>query len=103
MNRLAVSAGRTIRDERKRRGWSGGTLAERAGISRAYVSELESGMPVSLETYARVFTALDLPLDLAADPSERATAPRGQDFVHAAMGELEARRMRQFGFGVGDR
>ncbi|MEO5703870.1 MAG: hypothetical protein ABIZ52_02265, partial [Candidatus Limnocylindrales bacterium] len=34
------------------------------------------------------------------DRVERGAVPRGQDFVHAAMGELEARRMRKFGFGV---
>lgn len=76
------------------------TVAARAGISIGYLSELESGVPVSLETYARVFAVLDLPLALNADPPERLAASRGQDFVHAAMGELEARRLRGFGFEV---
>lgn len=101
LNRLAVWAGRKVKDERTRRGWSGRALAARAGISGAYVSEIESGVLVSLDTYARVFTALDLPLDLAADRRERATFLRGQDFVHAAMGELEAQRLRHFGYPVG--
>jgi hypothetical protein len=66
------------------------------------VQELESGAPVSLETYARVTTALDLwPELLASDPRQRQRA-RGndQDFVHAAMGELLAGRLRAHGFGV---
>jgi transcriptional regulator with XRE-family HTH domain len=100
LNRLAVAAGRRAKVERTRRGWSCRTVAARAGISVGYLSELETGMPVSLETYARVYTALDLPLELRADPYERGTAQGGQDFVHAAMGELEARRLRRLGFVV---
>ena len=83
-----------------RRGWAQRELAARAGISIGYVSEIEAGLPVSLETYARVLTALDLPLDLAADRRERRSAPNGQDIVHSAMGELEARRLHSFGFEV---
>lgn len=61
---------------------------------------LESGEPVSLETYARVTTALDLRAELLAlDARQRQKAGQGaQDFVHAAMGELEASRLRSNGF-----
>jgi transcriptional regulator with XRE-family HTH domain len=100
LNRLAVSAGRAALAERRRRGWSGKVVAGRAGISIGYLSELEGGAPVSLETYARVFTALDLPLDLRADGRDRVTTSPGQDFVHAAMGDLEAQRLRRFGLSV---
>lgn len=100
LNRLAVSAGLAVLAERRRRIWSGRELAARAGISIGYLSELESGMPVSLETYARVFAALDIPLTLSADPRDRVAPSRGQDFVHAAMGELEAQRLRHLGFQV---
>jgi transcriptional regulator with XRE-family HTH domain len=101
VNRLAVAAGQRVRAERLRRGWRLRDVAERAGISVGHVSELESGMPVSLETYARVLTALELPLELTAEPRARGPA-RGQtqDAVHSAMGELEARRLRSFGYEV---
>jgi hypothetical protein len=66
------------------------------------VQLLESGEPASLETYARVTTALDLrPELLALDARQRRPAGQGgRDFVHAAMGELEAGRLRRLTFGV---
>lgn len=99
---MAATAGQDVRNERRRRQWSLRGLAERAGVSAAHVQELESGVPVSLETYARVATALDLWPDLtASDPRKRPnTQVREQDFVHAAMGELEAGRFRSHGFVV---
>jgi len=98
LNRLAVSVGSVVQGERRRRRWPLRVLAERAGVSIGHLCELEGGLPVSLETYARVLTALDLPVELAADRPAQASGRRGQDFVHAAMGEVEARRLRPFGF-----
>ena len=71
-------------------------------MSTSHLQELASGEPVSLETFARVATALDLrPQLLALDPRQRRQGGRGsQDLVHAAMGELEAGRLRDFGFGI---
>jgi transcriptional regulator with XRE-family HTH domain len=100
--RLAGTAGQTVRTERLRRRWSLRNLSDRAGVSPAHLQELEAGVPVSLETYARVTTALDLwPELVASDPRQRQRArTNDQDFVHAAMGELEAGRLRSNGFGV---
>lgn len=103
LSRMAVSAGQAVRDERLRRKWTLRELADRAGVSVAHVQELESGAPGSLETYARVTTALDLRPELTATDSRsrQQNAGREQDFVHAAMGELEAARFRSRGFGIG--
>lgn len=100
--RLASTVGQTIHDERLRRHWTLCDLADRAGVSTALVQLVESGEPVSLETYARVTTALDLRAELLAlDPRQRQRPGRdSQDFVHAAMGELEAGRFRSIGFGL---
>ena len=38
-----VGIGEKVREERERRGWSARTLAQRAGVSHAYVSHLEAG------------------------------------------------------------
>ena len=71
-------------------------------MSAGHLQELEAGVVASLETYCRVTTALELrPELLAIDPRQRhRTEAKDQDFVHAAMGELEAARFRGFGFGV---
>ena len=71
-------------------------------MSAAHLQDLESGATVSLETYARVTTALELwPELLATDARQRQRSrSQEQDFVHAAMGELEAGRLRSNGFGV---
>lgn len=102
LTRLASTAGQAMRSERLRRAWTLRELADRAGVSAALLQLLESGRPVSLETYARVTTALDLRAELLAlDPHERRRAGAGtQDFVHAAMGELEASRLRAHGFPI---
>lgn len=76
------------------------TLAIRAGISTSHISDIEAGVPGSLETYARLLSALDLPLELSASRHERQSQRRGQDLVHAAMGELEARQLLHAGFEV---
>lgn len=100
--RLGSTIGQAVHDKRVRRHWTLGQLADRAGVSTSHLQVLESGEPVSLETYARVTTALDLrPELLALDPRQRQRGGHAnQDFVHAAMGELEAGRPRGFGFGV---
>jgi transcriptional regulator with XRE-family HTH domain len=99
---MSTGAGTVVRQERLRRDLPLRVVAQRAGVSLSMVQRIESGTPVSLETYARVFTALDLrPELIAADPRRRA-APivRDEDPVHAAMGELEAARLRAGGFTV---
>ena len=103
LTRVAAGMGQTVRNERIRRRWSLQNVADRAGLSAGHLQELEAGVPASLETYCRVTTALELwPELLASDPRQRQRAPsHDQDFVHAAMGELQASRLRSNGFGVG--
>jgi transcriptional regulator with XRE-family HTH domain len=100
--RMSTSAGGTAREERRRRRRTLDDVAERAGVSLSMVQRMEAGGAASLETYARVFTALDLrPELIAADPRRRVvTAARDEDPVHAAMGELEAARLRAHGFAI---
>lgn len=105
--RMALVAGQQVRDERVRRGWTLRDLAGRAGVAAATAQAAESGEVASLESYARLATALGLrpSLDLT-DPRghDRGHSPRGAhtghpagDFVHAAMGEIEARALTRPG------
>jgi transcriptional regulator with XRE-family HTH domain len=99
--RMSASLGQTIRDARLARSWTLRQLSERAGVSPALVHRLERGDPLSLETYARVAVALDLRPELVAiDPRKRERVVRTEDPVHAAMGEVEARRLRSHSFNV---
>jgi hypothetical protein len=67
-------------------------------MSPSMVQWTESGRPASLLTYARLATALDLQPTLELlDPRKRGSAARSEDPVHAAMGELEARRLTGHG------
>jgi transcriptional regulator with XRE-family HTH domain len=103
--RIALVAGQQVRDERVRRGWTLRALADRAGVAAATAQAAEWGVVASLESYARLATALGLrpSLDLAdTRDRDRATGrgPRGThtrdragDFVHAAMNEIEARAL----------
>src|SRR5687768_15402262 len=93
--RMAVAGGGQLRDERQRRDLTLEEVAHRAGVGRSTIQRLESGEPSSLETYARVASALALRPDLVfADPARRERGARAdEDVVHSAMGEVEARRL----------
>jgi transcriptional regulator with XRE-family HTH domain len=99
---MTVTAGQEIRDERRRRRWSVLQLAERAGMSDAHVAQIEAGEPASIESYARLFTALDREPELHSTDKRRRPQPHRQDadFVHAAMAEVEASRLAGFGFSL---
>jgi transcriptional regulator with XRE-family HTH domain len=99
---MASGIGEQLREERLRRQWSLATVAARAGISVAHLCQIEAGKPASLDSYARVTTALDLRPELTAlDPRQRAPRIRADaDFVHAAMAEVEASRLGSFGFAM---
>jgi transcriptional regulator with XRE-family HTH domain len=95
--RMALEAGRQIREERLRRGWTLRLVADRAGVAIGVAHDAEAGSVLTLESYARLANALGLrpSLDLA-DPRARpyTRAPNDPaDLVHAAMGELEARAL----------
>ena len=99
---MAVDAGQQVRDERLRRGWTLKDLAARGGTAVAVVHRMESGDVATLESYARLAVALGLRPELAiVDPRTRRTgtaAPNeASDYVHAAMGELEARALARTG------
>lgn len=100
--RLGIEAGAAIREERQRRRWSLRAVAARAGISPAHLADLERGSPASLESYVRVMIALDRhPSLVAVDPRARSWSGRkDEDFVHAAMAEVQATRLGSFGFRV---
>jgi len=97
-----VAAGDLVRAERSRRKLTLRELAGHAGVSAAVIAHIESGHPASLETYARLSTALGLRLELGlVDPRRRTGPSREADLVHAAMGDAEARHLRAHGFDVG--
>ncbi len=99
---MAASAGATIHDERKRRGWSLRRLAEEADLSSTTIHVVESGKVRSLDAYARVAVALDLRPELVFVDERRRDggSRRDEDPVHAAMGEVQAEHLRRRGFEV---
>ena len=59
-----VAMGRTIRDLRRRHGWSMAQLAQMAGVSLSYMGRIERGTrKLSLETAASLAQALNVTLD----------------------------------------
>ena len=95
--RMAQVAGQQIREERIRRRWTLRALAGRAGVAISVAHDAEAGGVLTLESYARLAAALGLrpSLDLADARGRAGTRAAGDsaDFVHAAMGELEARAL----------
>ena len=105
LTRVAVEAGQGVRAERARRGWTLREVAGRSGVALGVVQRIEAGEVSSLESYARVAIALGLRLSLTLlDERARLTSARhsdAEDFVHAAMGEAEARALTRTGRAIG--
>lgn len=74
MEDLGTRIARTLKREREAHGWSVSELARRAGVSKATVSQLEtgSGNP-SVETLWALGVALDVPFAVLVD--QQANAP----------------------------
>ena len=59
----AMNIGETIRNYRLQKGMSQGDIEKRTGLLRCYLSRVENGHTVpSLDTLAKIATAMDLPL-----------------------------------------
>jgi transcriptional regulator with XRE-family HTH domain len=99
--RLAVEAGAAIRAARRARRWTLRQLAEVAGLAISAVHRLESGLPGSIESYARVAVALALRPELFfVDERRSGATSRQSDGVHAWMGDAEAGRCQGFNLPV---
>jgi transcriptional regulator with XRE-family HTH domain len=92
VTRLSIALGIEVRDERIRRGWTLAQLAEKAGVSVSMAHGVESGVTSSVEGYVRIALALGLAPDFTFTRARAAT--RAIDPVHAAMGDVQARKLR---------
>ncbi|MFN8621511.1 MAG: helix-turn-helix transcriptional regulator [Chloroflexota bacterium] len=90
------SMGAAIRAGRQAQRLSLQGVAEAAALSRTVVGKIERGRPASLATYLRIADVLGMRLTWDLQPLS--TTLDVEDAVHAAMGEVQARR-----FGVGSR
>ena len=98
--RVAAAIGTAARDERRRRQWTAGEVARRAHVSPATVTNVEAGRRASLDVYARLALVLGLSLDVSTVGTRGRGERAGTDFVHAAMGELEAGKLAALGYRV---
>jgi HTH-type transcriptional regulator/antitoxin HipB len=63
--------GRYIRERRRAAGLNQTQLAERAGVSRRWLSDLESGKPtIEAGLMFQVFAALNLYVDVVPEPAD---------------------------------
>jgi transcriptional regulator with XRE-family HTH domain len=76
MSPIAVKFGRVIRQNRKNRGLSQEVLAELAGISRSFLSEVERGSTTpSLDTMQKIADALNESLSFLINQYESINDP----------------------------
>jgi transcriptional regulator with XRE-family HTH domain len=102
LGRFWSALGGQLREARTTRRWTVETLARRAGVSVRVVYLMEAGRAVSAEAAVRLVTALGLRLEMELiDPRRRDRPQRTTDWVHSAMGEVEARHLRELGYPVG--
>ncbi|MFA5494997.1 MAG: helix-turn-helix transcriptional regulator [Porticoccaceae bacterium] len=72
MDELNHKFGRVLRQVRQEYRWSQEVLADRAGLNRCYLGEVERGEAVpSLLTLAKLAVALDIPLSRLLARCER--------------------------------
>lgn len=62
--REQVSFGETIREARKKRGWSQTELGQESGVSRPTIARVEANNDVTTATIAKIAQALGLKLEL---------------------------------------
>ena len=72
----AHSLGRTLRDVRRKKGWTQADLAERTGVTQATISNLERGEAnPTLATVLGIAAALDIELILRVQSGPATPAP----------------------------
>lgn len=59
-----VNFGDTIREARKKHGWSQAELGEKSGVSRPTIARVEANNDVTTATIAKIAQALGLTLEL---------------------------------------
>ncbi|MFE0421866.1 helix-turn-helix transcriptional regulator [Streptomyces sp. NPDC058953] len=59
-----VNFGDTIRETRKKHGWSQAELGEKSGVSRPTIARVEANHDVTTATIAKIAQALGLTLEL---------------------------------------
>ena len=96
----AMAVGGAVQEERRRRRWSVRSLAARARVAPATVTNVEAGRRASLDVYARLAVALGLSFDVRLESGHRRATREASDMVHAAMGEVEARLLQALGHEV---
>lgn len=88
--------GAKIRFYRQGRGWSLGDLAERSGVSKAYISDLENGAAgkPNIQYVFNIAVALDVTLDdllkEATSKDQRVKRRRSPDELPPGLAELQA-------------
>ena len=89
---IAANIGSTIRSYRLQKGMSQGDIEKRTGLLRWYLSRVENGHTIpSVDTLAKIASAMDIPLGqfFANNPAD--TAPRAT----SQMNEEEVRFLSQ--------
>lgn len=99
-HRLSAAIGAAVFEARSSRGWTARETASRARVSVATVTNVEAGRVASLDTYARLASALGFSLELGLNDKRRRRDQPSTDVVHAAMGEWEATRLSQHSYRV---
>jgi transcriptional regulator with XRE-family HTH domain len=98
--RLAILLGAQLREERLRQRLSLRHVGARAGLSAAMVQSMERGRPGSLLSYESVAEGLGVDIEANVVDRRRRQRPTGQDGLHGAIGEVQARHLRPHAFEV---
>ena len=72
--------GLLVRDQRKARGWTQDVFAQRLGVSRLWVLQLEQGKSTAqIGLVLRALNELDVPVQVDLSPKDKSKPPGGID------------------------
>jgi len=87
-----ASVGKRIKKRRTELGWTQETLAQKAGVSKSFLSDLENGKRnVGADTLHDIARALTLSLDYLMAGEESETEPPGEIQIPASLAAFAAR------------
>jgi transcriptional regulator with XRE-family HTH domain len=90
-----LSLGDILRTERKARHWSLDVLAQKSGVHRSSIHEIEMGGNPTLDTVQKLAQALDLPLSalfLPMDAERKRATMNTTDLQNSASGRIRTSR-----------
>ena len=96
---MTQTIGRKLRQFRQKKGYSQETLADRAGLHPTYIGQVEREKNITVETLAKITTALGIPISSVFDDVLSNPMPSAENYplrayeLFSSLSEKDQRRL----------